>query len=313
MDRNALGFHIPEKFDKIFNVKKCWLQPDMSNRIRLFVKEQAAKKALGFYNPYSHEGLLRNLIIRNNQAGDFMVILSVTSMTDAISDLLNELSARFPEIVSVFYVINTKVNDSMSDLNPVLFSGDEFITEEMEGLVFRISPKSFFQTNTMQALELYRTVRDFAGLTGNETVYDLYTGTGTIALFLSRHCNKVFGMDFVDEAIRDARLNSEANNIKNAKFYSGDVRKMLEDGFVSSHSVPDVIVTDPPRAGMHEIVVESLNRLLPPKIVYVSCNSATQARDINLLSDHYRIARVQAVDMFPHTYHIENVVLLERR
>jgi 23S rRNA (uracil1939-C5)-methyltransferase len=234
-------------------------------------------------------------------------------MTDAISDMLNELSARFPEIVSVFYVINTKVNDSMSDLNPVLFSGDEYITEEMEGLVFRISPKSFFQTNTMQALELYRTVRDFAGLTGNETVYDLYTGTGTIALFLSRHCNKVFGMDFVDEAIRDARLNSEANNIKNAKFYSGDVRKMLEDGFVSSHSVPDVIVTDPPRAGMHEIVVESLNRLLPPKIVYVSCNSATQARDINLLSDHYRIARVQAVDMFPHTYHIENVVLLERR
>jgi 23S rRNA (uracil1939-C5)-methyltransferase len=313
VDRDALGFHMPEKFDKILDIRNCYLQPDPSNEIRLFVKDLAKKSNLEFYNPYTHEGLMRNLIIRSNIEGEFMLLLSVSGYNETVGQLLQEVQAKFPRVVSVFYVINKKVNDSMNDLEPVLFYGNDHLIESIGSLKFRISPKSFFQTNSRQAFTLYRTALDFAGLTGNETVYDLYTGTGTIALFLAQHCRKVTGMDFVEEAVADARINAGLNNIANADFFSGDVAGMMQDEFIMANGKPDVIVTDPPRAGMHKDVIEGINRILPSRIVYVSCNSATQARDINMLSGYYDVEKVQPVDMFPQTYHIENVALLRKR
>jgi len=312
IDKRALGFHMPGKFDKILDIRNCYLQPDPSNAIRLFVKEFAVRNSLALYNPYTHEGLMRNLIIRNNLSGEFMIILSVSAMNEHIEKLLQELCSVFPAIVSAFYIINNKVNDSLADLEPVLFRGKDHLTEKIEGLTFRISPKSFFQTNTRQTFTLYEVVRDYAGLKGSETVYDLYTGTGTIALFLAGKCKKIVGMDFVDEAIKDAGINADLNIINNVEFLSGDVKEMLEDQFVCRHGKPDVLVVDPPRNGMLKDVIEGIIRVMPEKVVYVSCNPATQARDINMLSEHYRVERSQPVDMFPHTYHIENVVLLNK-
>jgi 23S rRNA (uracil1939-C5)-methyltransferase len=308
---DALGFHIPGFFDKVLDITECHLQPEPSNAIRDAVRRFAHRNAYSFFNLREQSGFLRNLIIRNNSEGKVMVIVVFfLDEKGRIEKLMNYLSSSFPQISSLFYVINTKKNDSLADQEPVLYCGEDHLSEEMDGLKFRIGPKSFYQTNTRQSVLLYRIARDFARLTGKETVYDLYTGTGTIANFVARSAKRVIGIEYISEAVRDAEINSRINNIENTRFFAGDIRSLLKDDFYNMNGRPDVIITDPPRAGMHEDVVRSILSASPERIVYISCNPGTQARDISLMSDHYRVLKVQPVDMFPHTHHVENVVLL---
>jgi len=311
---DALGFHIPGLFDKVLDIKECHLQPEPSNSIKNAVREYARRNNLQFFDLREQKGFLRNLVIRNSQEGKIMVIVVFFHEdVEKREGLLNFLSSEFPQITSMMYVINSKRNDSLNDQNPILYKGDNHLVEEMDGLKFRIGPKSFYQTNTLQALELYRVSKDFAELSGKEIVYDLYTGTGTIANFIAGSASKVVGIEFVEEAISDAKINSEINNIRNTFFFAGDMKDVLSEQFFKENGKPDVIITDPPRAGMHEDVVKIIVAAAPEKIVYVSCNPSTQARDILLLSADYKVVRVQPVDMFPHTHHVENVVLLKRK
>ena len=313
-DRNALGFHIPGMWDKILDVKKCHLQADPSNAIRLSVKEFATQNQLGFYNPREHTGLLRTLMIRTSSTGDIMVLLQFGEDNETeINLVLSHLKTTFPEITALLYVINTKQNDTIYDQEVICFSGQDHIFEEMEGLRFKINPKSFYQTNSQQAYELYKVTRDFANLSGEELVYDLYTGTGTIAQFVAKKAKKVIGIEAVPEAIEDAKENARLNNISNTDFFAGDMKKIFNTAFLNKHGMPDVIITDPPRDGMHKDVIAQIIAIAPNKIVYVSCNSATQARDLALMDHVYKVSKVQTVDMFPQTYHVENVVLLEKR
>jgi 23S rRNA (uracil1939-C5)-methyltransferase len=311
---NALGFHIPGLFDKVLDISECHLQPEPSNSIKNGVREYAQRNNLQFFDLREQKGFLRNLVIRNSLEGKVMVIMVFFHEdVEKREGLLDFLASEFPQITSLMYVINSKKNDSLNDQNPVLYKGDNHLVEEMDGLKFRVGPKSFYQTNTKQALVLYKVVKDFAGLTGNEIVYDLYTGTGTIANFIADSVSKVVGIEYVDEAVKDAVLNSGINNIRNTFFFSGDMKDVLSEQFLKDNGRPDVIITDPPRAGMHEDVVKTIIEAAPDKIVYVSCNPSTQARDILLLSEDYKVVRVQPVDMFPHTHHVENVVLLKRK
>ena len=314
---NAVGFHIPGAFDKVLAIEKCWLQDDVSNRIRNAIRDYAYEHQYTFINLRTHEGMLRNLIIRTSTTGELMVILVAQIKTGEemrlFETLLQYVADSFSEITSLLYIINNKVNDSIGDLEVHTFKGEDHIFEEMEGLRFKVGPKSFYQTNSRQAYNLYKVARQFAGLTGNELVYDLYTGTGTIANFVSRQAHRVIGIEYVPEAIEDARINSEINGIDNTLFFAGDMKDILTEDFIREHGRPDVIITDPPRAGMHPDVVNVILQSAPKRIVYVSCNPATQARDLQLLDSKYRVKAVQPVDMFPHTYHVENVVLLEIR
>lgn len=312
-DRNAAGFHIPGAFDKVLDIKKCHLQDDITNRIRLFIKDFLKANDLSFYDIKGQHGFMRNIIVRTASTGEIMLIVSVGEDDPKLPELLDAIKTTFPEITSLMYVINRKVNDTIADQEIVLFSGREYIEEEMEGLRFRIGPKSFYQTNSQQAYELYKVTREFAGLNGNELVYDLYTGTGTIANFVSRKARKVVGVEYVPEAIEDAKINSAVNGIDNTLFFAGDMKDVLNDEFIATHGTPDVMIVDPPRAGMHNDVVDTIMRAKPARIVYVSCNPATQARDLALLDSQYRVVAVQPVDMFPHTQHVENVVKLELR
>jgi 23S rRNA (uracil1939-C5)-methyltransferase len=312
LSQDALGFHIPGRYDKILDIKSCYLQPEPSDSIRLAVKDFALKNKLDFFDIREKKGLLRNLIIRTSSTGEVMVIIQFFREDKDISLLLEFLKEKFPEITSLYYVINSKGNETFHDLDLNLYYGKHYITEKMENLEFRVGPKSFYQTNSLQAYSLYKVARDFAGLTGKEVVYDLYTGTGTIANFVAGMAKKVVGVEYVPMAIEDAKINSEINGIKNTFFYAGDMKDILSDEFVKENGHPDVIITDPPRAGMHEDVVQMLRGIAAPKIVYVSCNPATQARDLALLSDLYEIQKIQPVDMFPQTAHVENVVLLQR-
>lgn len=310
-NRNALGFHIPKRFDKILDVEHCYLQAEPSNKIRLAVKELALKEGYVFFDPVKMKGFLRNLIIRNSNVGQLMVVVQFAEPNqNDIDFLMNYLGENFPEITSLNYVVNQKGNDTFLDLDVICVKGLPYMEEKMGDVTFRISPKSFFQTNSIQALNLYNITLELADLQGNELVYDLYTGTGTIANFVAKHCRQVVGVEYVPEAIEDAKLNSELNNITNTAFWAGDMRKVLTDSFVSQFGKPDVIITDPPRAGMDKEVVEVILNASPKKIVYVSCNPATQARDIALLSEKYSVEKVIPVDMFPHTHHVENVALL---
>lgn len=311
---NGLGFHMPGMFDRILDLDNCYLQAHPSNDIRKAVKQYADEHKLSFYDIKNWTGLLRNLIIRNTTTSKLMIILVVTERDkEAIGGILNHLKDRFAEITSLMFVINGKKNDTINDLEVELFSGDPFIMEEMEGLQFKIGPLSFYQTNPVQAYELYKTAREFAGLTGNEIVYDLYTGTGTIANFVASKAKKVVGIEYLESAILDARENSLINKIKNTVFYSGDMAKELTPEFFENNGKPDVVITDPPRAGMHENVLQQLLLAAPEKIVYVSCNPATQARDVTFLSSAYEVKKIQPVDMFPQTHHVENVMLLVRK
>lgn len=311
-NKNALGFHIPRMWDKILDIDQCYLQEDPSNAIRNTVKEFAIKNDISFFNPREQNGVLRTLMIRISSTGEIMVVLQLFQESKQKRELLlQHIADKFPEITSLQYVINSKGNDTIYDQEVILFKGRDHIFEEMEGLRFKINAKSFYQTNSDQAYELYKITRDFAGLTGNEIVYDLYTGTGTIAQFIAQNAKKVVGVESVPEAIADAKTNAEFNDIINTEFFVGDMAKVFTQDFIEQHGVPDVIITDPPRDGMHKNVVDQILRILPKKIVYVSCNSATQARDLSLLKEQYKIVRTQAVDMFPQTHHVENVVLLE--
>ena len=313
-DRNALGFHIPGAFDKVLDIKKCWLQEDVSNEIRLFLRGYAIEKGYSFYDLRAQEGLMRTIMIRTTSTGEIMLIVVLGAPEEeAIADVMQALKSKFPQITSLQYVINLKVNDTIADQEVVLYSGREYVEEEMEGLKFRIGPKSFYQTNSQQAYELYKVARRMADLSGDELVYDLYTGTGTIANFVSRKAKKVIGIEYVPEAIEDAKLNSAVNGIDNTEFYAGDMKDILTDEFVEANGRPDVMIVDPPRAGMHEDVVNVILNAEPERIVYVSCNPATQARDLALLDAKYRVTEVQPVDMFPHTHHVENVVKLVRK
>lgn len=313
-DRNALGFHIPGMWDKILDIKKCHLQADPSNAIRLETKEYATKNNMTFFNPRHHTGELRTLMIRTSSTGEIMVLIQFfDDHKENREALLNHLATTFPEITALLYVINQKQNDTIYDQDIVCFAGRDHIFEEMEGLQFKINPKSFYQTNSEQAYELYKITRDFAELSGDELVYDLYTGTGTIAQFVSKKAKKVVGIEAVPEAIEDAKANAKHNKIDNTVFYAGDMKKIFNPEFIAKNGTPDVIITDPPREGMHKDVVEQILAIAPNKVVYVSCNSATQARDLELMNDMYEITRLQAVDMFPQTHHVENVVLLKKR
>ena len=313
----GLGFHIPNCFDKVLDITECHLMPEINNRIRNAIRDYAKAHDLSFYNEHTHEGLLRTLIIRSNHKGELMVIVSFGDELKAngqwlkAKSLLEYLHTEFPEIIALLYVENTKFNDTIGDLDVKVFYGQDHIIEEMEGLQFKVGPKSFYQTNTEQAYELYKVAREFAGLTGKELVYDLYTGTGTIANFVARQARQVIGIEYVPEAIEDAKVNSKINHIENTLFFAGDMKDILNDAFVAQYGRPDVIITDPPRAGMHEDVINVILNAEPKRIVYVSCNPATQARDLQLLDPKYRVVKVQPVDMFPHTQHVENVVLLE--
>lgn len=309
----ALGYHIPGRFDKVFDVSNCYLQPEPSNSIRLAVRNYAIKHGIPFLNLYNKQGLLRNLIIRTASTGEVMAILSVTRYNNEVQELLEYMRISFPQITSLMYVENSKLNETISDLEVKLFAGKDHIIEAMEDLKFRVGPKSFYQTNSEQALELYRVARSFAQLSGSELVYDLYTGTGTIANFVARNAKKVVGIEYVPEAIDDARINSKLNGITNTIFFAGDIKDLLSDKFMDEHGKPDVVILDPPRAGIHPDVAKALVAVQPVRIVYVSCNPATQARDIALMSDIYKVSRIQPVDMFPHTHHVENVVLLDKR
>lgn len=313
-DSPALGFHIPNLFDKVLDIRKCWLQDDPSNPIRLAVREFCLENGYSFYNIREHKGLMRNLIVRTSTTGEVMAIV-VFGENDPqrIDALLQHTAEKFPQITSLMYVVNTKLNDTIGDLDILLYKGNDHIFEQMEGLRFKIGPKSFYQTNSLQAYELYKVARDFAALTGAETVYDLYTGTGTIANFVARQCRKVVGVEYVPEAIEDAKVNARLNGIGNAVFYAGDMKDVLNERFIAENGRPDVVILDPPRAGIHEDVARTILTAAPARIVYVSCNPATQARDIALLDGAYRVTKIQPVDMFPHTHHVENVVQLMRR
>lgn len=313
-DRDAAGFHIPGAFDKVLDIKACHLQDDLGNRLRLFIKVFGKTHGYTFYDLRGQQGLLRTLMIRIASTGEVMVVMAFgEDDREAIKALLDAIADQFPEVTSLMYTVNTKVNDSLADQDIKLWKGKDHIVEEMEGLRFRVGPKSFYQTNSKQAYELYKVARDFARLTGKELVYDLYTGTGTIAQFVSRDARHVAGIEYVEDAIADAKLNSENNGITNVEFYAGDMKDVLTDEFIAKHGRPDVMIVDPPRAGMHNDVVDVILRAEPPRIVYVSCNPATQARDLALLDCKYAVEAVQPVDMFPHTQHVENVVALVRR
>ena len=311
---NAVGFHIPGQFDKVLDINKCWLQTEDSNEIRNEVRRYALEHGLTFFDLRSQEGFLRTMMVRTTSTGELMIIMVFFYKDkDAQDALLQHIADKFPQITSLLYIINTKANDTITDQKVLVFKGNEFIYEEMEGLKFKIGPKSFYQTNSEQAYELYKVTRNLAGLTGNELVYDLYTGTGTIANFVAHQAKQVIGIEYVPEAIEDAVVNSKLNNIKNTLFYAGDMKDILNAAFIEKHGKPDVIITDPPRAGMHEDVIKAILFAEPQRVVYVSCNPATQARDLSLLDTAYKVSAVQPVDMFPHTHHVENVVLLEKR
>ena len=313
-DRDAAGFHIPGAFDKVLDIKKCHLQDDLSNRLRLFIKNFGKENGYSFYDIRACQGFLRTLMIRIATTGEIMAVMVFgKNDSEKIKTLLDAVRSEFPQITSLLYVINTKVNDTIADQEILLHSGKMYIEEEMDGLRFRIGPKSFYQTNSRQALVLYTVARNFADLKGDELVYDLYTGTGTIANFVARHCRHVIGIEYVEDAIKDAHINSSINGIDNTEFYAGDMKDVLTDEFISKHGRPDVMIVDPPRAGMHNDVVNVILNAEPEKIVYVSCNPATQARDLALLHVKYDITAVQPVDMFPHTQHVENVVALKLR
>lgn len=314
---NAVGFHIPGAFDKVLAIEKCWLQDDISNQIRNAIRDYAYEHDYAFFNLRTQEGMLRNIMIRTSSTGELMVLLQCKIVEERelvkMKELLQYVADKFPQITSLLYVINNKCNDTIGDLDVEVFKGNDHIFEEMEGLRFKIGPKSFYQTNSEQAYNLYKVARDFAGLTGEELVYDLYTGTGTIANFVSRQAKKVIGIEYVPEAIEDAKVNSGINGITNTLFYAGDMKDILTQDFINEHGRPDVIITDPPRAGMHNDVIDVILFAEPKRIVYVSCNPATQARDLQLLDAKYKVVAVRPVDMFPHTHHVENVVLLEKR
>ena len=313
-DRNAVGFHIPGAFDKVLNINKCWLQDNISNEIRLFIRDYALSKGYTFYDLKNQQGLMRTIMVRIASTCEIMLIVVFgEDNPEAVNDVMEAIKEKFPQITSLLYVINLKVNDTIGDQEVITYSGKPYIEEEMEGLKFRIGPKSFYQTNSHQAYKLYSKTREFAHLTGNELVYDLYTGTGTIANFVARQCRKVVGVEYVPEAIDDARLNSQVNGIDNTLFYAGDMKDILTDSFVAEHGVPDVMIIDPPRAGMHEDVVKVILNAAPKRIVYVSCNPATQARDVALLDCKYKITDIQPVDMFPHTHHVENIIAMDLR
>ncbi len=311
-DLNALGFHKAGFFDKIIDIQKCWLQADPSNDLRNACREIAYEQGLEFYDLRRHKGFLRNLMVRLTTTGESMLLVSFAKNDrEAIARYLDAILARFPDLTTLVYTINTKLNDSMFDLNMITYSGKGFVVERLGDLQFKIGPKSFFQTNSLQGKRLYDVAAQFAGLTGTENVYDLYTGAGSIALYLARQCRQVVGIEEIPEAIADAGENMRLNGIDNAIFYAGDVKEVLTPEFAARHGRPDVLITDPPRAGMHEKAVRFLLELAAPRIVYVSCNPATQARDLQLLAEKYAVLKVQPVDMFPHTHHIENVALLE--
>lgn len=311
---NALGFHIPGMFDKVLDITKCHLQAEPSNAIRLAVRDFTINNGFEFFDIRNQVGLMRNLIIRTASTGEVMVIVVFYyEDVEKRTALLNHIKESFPQITSLQYIINRKGNDSITDQEVICFAGKDHIIEEMEGLKFKVGPKSFYQTNSEQAYQLYKITRDFAGLTGSEVVYDLYTGTGTIANFVASKSKKVVGVEYVPEAIEDAKVNSEINGITNTTFYAGDMKDVLNDKFIAENGKPDVIILDPPRAGIHEDVANTILRAKPNRIVYVSCNPATQARDLALLGEAYQVMRVQPVDMFPHTHHVENVVLLDRK
>ena len=310
----AVGFHIPGCFDKVLDINKCHLQIDLSNRIRLATKAFCIENGYSFHNARAHEGLMRTMVIRTASTGEVMVIVVFNENDkERINALMSYLKEQFPEITSLIYMINDKWNDSLGDREPICFAGKDHIIEEMEGLQFKVGPKSFYQTNSEQAYELYKVTREFAELKPEDTLYDLYTGTGTIANFCARHAKRVVGVEYVPEAIEDAVINSRINGIENTTFYAGDMKDVLSDEFVNRNGRPDVIILDPPRAGVDERVLEVIKRAAPERMVYVSCNPSTQARDLALLNDMYEILAVQPVDMFPHTHHVENVVKLRRR
>lgn len=311
-ERLGLGFHVGKFFDKVLDIKHCSLQPEPSNEIRLFIREYAVTHDLEFYNIRENTGFLRNLIVRNNQVGDVMLTVCFAyDDQDKIVPMLDAIAAEFPQIKSLHYVINEKLNDSISDLDCILYKGDDAIWETMGKLKFKIGPKSFYQTNSEQAYKLYSVAKEFAALTGNEVVYDLYTGTGTIAQFISDKASKVIGIEYVKEAIEDARINAEANGITNCTFFDGDMKDILTADFIKEHGKPEVMIIDPPRAGMHPDVVKVIMEAAPERVVYVSCNPASQARDLAMMSHMYEITAVQPVDMFPHTMHVENVCALK--
>ncbi|CAA9202760.1 23S rRNA (uracil-C(5))-methyltransferase RlmCD [Flavobacterium bizetiae] len=313
-NRNALGFHIPKMWDKILDIQKCYLQEDPSNAIRNEIRDFANANNLAFFNPREQSGLLRTFMIRTASTGEIMVLIQFYENDKKDRELLlDHLYEKFPQITSLQYVVNSKQNDTIYDQDIKLYKGRDYILEEMEGLKFSINAKSFYQTNSDQAYELYKITRDFAGLSGNETVYDLYTGTGTIAQFVSKKAKKVIGVESVPEAILDAKANAERNNITNCEFFVGDMKVVFNESFIAEHGKPDVIITDPPRDGMHAAVIDQILKIAPKKVVYVSCNSATQARDLALMDEKYKVTRVRPVDMFPQTHHVENVVLLELR
>lgn len=311
---NALGFHIPGMFDKVLDIDKCWLQEDISNQIRNFIRQYCYDKNYTFFDLRNRGGLMRNLIVRTSTTGELMVIVVFyDDEKDQQQDLLTAVATQFPQITSLLYIVNQKANDTITDQEVLVWKGNDCIYEEMEGLKFKIGPKSFYQTNSEQAYNLYKIARDFANLSGDELVYDLYTGTGTIANFVAGKAKKVIGIEYVEDAILDARVNSQINKIDNTLFYAGDMKDILIQDFINEHGRPDVIITDPPRAGMHDDVIKTILFAEPERIVYVSCNPATQARDLSLLDEKYKVEKVQPVDMFPHTHHVENVVLLVKK
>lgn len=314
---NALGFHIPGAFDKVLDIEECALMPDINNRLRNAIREFAVREQIPFFDLRSQTGVLRNMMLRTSSTGESMLLIQAKITDDAemamLYKVLEFVADGFPEVTSLLYVINNKCNDTFGDLEVHTFKGTDVIYEEMEGLRFKVSPKSFYQTNSRQAYNLYKVARDFAALTGDEVVYDLYTGTGTIANFVARKAKKVVGIEYVEDAVIDARINSELNGLGNLIFFAGDMKDILTRDFITEHGRPDVIITDPPRAGMHDDVISTILFAAPNRIVYVSCNPATQARDLALLDQDYKVTKVQPVDMFPHTHHVENVVLLERR
>lgn len=314
---NGIGFHITGAFDKILPIEKCWLMDDTHNKIRNEIRDYAFATGMSFFDLRAQKGLLRDIIIRNSNSGEWMVIVQFhydePGDEERALALLKHIGDAFPQITSLLYVNNQKCNDTIGDQEVMVYKGEDHIIEKMEDLRFKVGPKSFYQTNTEQAYHLYCVARDFASLTGNELVYDLYTGTGTIANFVAGRARQVIGIEYVPEAIEDAKVNSGLNGISNTLFYAGDMKDILTDDFISAHGKPDVIITDPPRAGMHQDVVNTILNAAPDRIVYVSCNPATQARDLGLLDTSYKVAAVQPVDMFPHTPHVENVVLLKRR
>ncbi len=315
IETRGLGFHIPNFFDKIVDIDHCYLQAEPVNEIRNALRHFAIENNLAFYDQRTHEGFLRNLIIRNSNTGGLMVIAIFAQNNESdIQKVMQFLADHFgSKISSLLYIINTKLNDTYTDLSYAVFSGSDHLIEEMGGLKFKMGPKSFYQTNSLQAANLYKVAKEFAGLTGAETVYDLYTGTGTIACFVADKAKKVVGIEYVEDAIIDAKVNAQWNNLNHVHFFAGDMKDVLNEGFIQQHGQPDVIITDPPRAGMHAEVVQTILKANPSRVVYVSCNPATQARDLEMMDQNYKVEKVQPVDMFPHTHHVENVVLLIRR